>query len=87
MTRRRALATSRETTFVEIGPVTAFARETFATLLPFPAVRMGWDRWLGERGGFVGMHGFGASGAADELYRHFGITAEAIVQQALALLD
>ena len=25
------------------------------------AVRLGWDRWLGERGAFVGMHGFGAS--------------------------
>ena len=31
-----------EVAFVEIGPVTAFARETFATLLPFPALRMGW---------------------------------------------
>jgi hypothetical protein len=31
-----------ETSFVEIGPVTAFARETFPTLLPFPALRMGW---------------------------------------------
>ncbi|MEA2318318.1 MAG: hypothetical protein QOD44_2507, partial [Solirubrobacteraceae bacterium] len=28
--------------FVEIGPVTAFHRETFATLLPFPELRMGW---------------------------------------------
>ena len=46
------------------------------------AVRFGWDRWLGERGAFVGMRGFGASGGADELYRHFGITAEAIVAQA-----
>ena len=32
----------RETRFVEIGPVTAFARSTFATLLPFPQLRMGW---------------------------------------------
>jgi len=37
---RRALA--RETTFVEIGPVTAFPRDTFGTLLPFPDLRMGW---------------------------------------------
>ena len=51
------------------------------------AVRFGWDRWLGERGGFVGMRGFGASGAADELYRHFGITAEAIVAKARQLLS
>lgn len=50
------------------------------------AMRFGWDRWLGERGAFVGMSGFGASGPADVLYRHFGITAEAIEAQALQLL-
>jgi transketolase len=43
------------------------------------AVRFGWDRYLGEAGGFVGMPGFGASGPADALYEHFGITAEGIV--------
>jgi hypothetical protein len=32
----------RETCFVEIGPVTAFARQTFGVLLPFPDLRMGW---------------------------------------------
>ncbi len=41
-TRRRALSVVRETSFVEIGPVTAFAARTFATLLPFPELRMGW---------------------------------------------
>jgi hypothetical protein len=41
-TRRRAGSVVRETRFVEIGPVTAFASKTFATLLPFPALRMGW---------------------------------------------
>ena len=50
------------------------------------ALRFGWDRWLGERGGFVGMSGFGASGPADELYRHFGITPEALVAEARRLL-
>jgi transketolase len=50
------------------------------------AVRFGWDRWLGPRGGFVGMSGFGASGPADALYRHFGITVEAIVAEARRLL-
>lgn len=50
------------------------------------AVRFGWDRWLGERGAFVGMPGFGASGPADVLYRHFGITAQAIAAEARRLL-
>jgi GT2 family glycosyltransferase len=42
ITRRRPGVAARETTFVEIGPVTAFHRDTLATLLPFPALRMGW---------------------------------------------
>src|SRR5262245_16684566 len=50
------------------------------------ALRFGWDRWLGERGGFVGMSGFGASGPAEVLYRYFGITPEAIVAEARRLL-
>ncbi|MGY2047180.1 transketolase [Methylobacterium sp. JK268] len=50
------------------------------------AIRQGWDRWIGEDGGFVGMTGFGASGPADALFRHFGITAEAVVREAKARL-
>ncbi len=51
------------------------------------AVRQGWERYIGEKGGFVGMRGFGSSAPADELYRHFGITAEAVVKKAKAALD
>lgn len=50
------------------------------------AVRLGWDRWIGERGGFVGMSSFGASGPGDELFSHFGITAEKVAELALRLL-
>jgi GT2 family glycosyltransferase len=42
VTRRRPRSTVRETSFVEIGPVTAFRGTTFSTLLPFPELRMGW---------------------------------------------
>jgi GT2 family glycosyltransferase len=42
VTRRRARSAVRETRFVEIGPVTAFASRTFPVLLPFPELRMGW---------------------------------------------
>jgi GT2 family glycosyltransferase len=42
LTRRRPRSVVRETRFVEIGPVTAFARATFPVLLPFPELRMGW---------------------------------------------
>jgi len=40
-------------------------------------VAMGWERWLGPDGIFIGMTGFGASAPAEDLYKHFGITAEA----------
>ncbi len=46
------------------------------------ALRFGWDRWLGDHGGFVGMEGFGASGPGDQLYKHFGITPEGVVEKA-----
>ncbi|HYH17348.1 MAG TPA: transketolase [Azospirillum sp.] len=50
------------------------------------AVRQGWDRWIGRDGGFVGMAGFGESAPYQELYKHFGITAEAVVKAAKARL-
>ncbi len=45
-------------------------------------VRTGWDRFIGTEGTFIGMTGFGASGPAELLYKHFGITAEAVVKAA-----
>ena len=39
----------------------------------------GWERWLGSDGVFIGMTGFGASAPYEDLYKHFGITPEAIV--------
>jgi transketolase len=49
------------------------------------AESFGWERWLGTRGTFIGMKGFGASGKAADLYKHFGITAEAIAEAARQL--
>ena len=45
------------------------------------AVRLGWDRYLGEDGGFVGMGGYGASGPEQELFEHFGITPDAVAAE------
>ena len=47
------------------------------------AVRWGWDAVIGHDGVFIGMHGFGESGPAKDLYKHFGITAEATVSAVL----
>jgi transketolase len=47
------------------------------------AVRWGWDAVIGKDGEFIGMHSFGASAPAKDLYKHFGITTEAAVNAAL----
>jgi transketolase len=44
-------------------------------------VRFGWDRWIGEDGGFVGMDSFGASAPYTDLYKKFGITPQAVVAE------
>jgi len=46
------------------------------------AIEFGWQKWLGQDGTFVGMRGFGASAPAQELYKHFGITPEAVAAAA-----
>ena len=50
------------------------------------AVQFGWERWLGPRGAFIGMTGFGASAPGEALYPHFGITAERVAEVARSLL-
>ncbi|WFR99977.1 transketolase [Rhizobium tumorigenes] len=50
-------------------------------------VREGWDAFIGPEGTFIGMKGFGASGPAKEVYKHFGITTEAVVAAAEAKLS
>jgi len=47
------------------------------------AARWGWDAVIGHDGLFIGMHGFGESGPAKDLFKHFGITAEAAVNAVL----
>jgi transketolase len=50
------------------------------------AVQFGWERWLGPRGAFIGMTGFGASAPVEALYPHFGITPERVADAARSLL-
>jgi len=50
------------------------------------AISPGWDRYIGENGVFVGLNGFGLSGPGDELFKHFGITAENVFNQAKAAI-
>jgi len=50
------------------------------------AIEFGWQKWLGPKGVFVGMRGFGASAPAEALYKHFGITADAVAAAARDLI-
>jgi transketolase len=50
------------------------------------AVRQGWDAIIGSDGLFIGMDGFGASAPYKDLYRRFGITAQAVAAAALGKL-
>ena len=50
------------------------------------ACEMGWSKYIGEKGVFIGMNSFGASGPASDLYEHFGITTKAIMASAKSLL-
>ncbi|MCB1329310.1 MAG: transketolase family protein, partial [Maritimibacter sp.] len=50
------------------------------------AVQMGWEALLGPKSAFVGMKSFGASAPAGELYKNFGITADAVADAAKKLI-
>ena len=47
-------------------------------------ITWGWERYLGDNGVAIGMTGFGASAPADQLYKHFGITSDAVVEAVKA---
>ena len=47
------------------------------------AAGFGWEKYIGREGIFIGMHSFGASAPAGDLYKHFGITSDAVVEQVM----
>jgi transketolase len=50
------------------------------------AIELGWEKWIGPDGVFIGMRGFGASAPAEHLYKHFGITSDAVAAAARDLV-
>lgn len=50
-------------------------------------IRQSWDRLIGGHSIFIGMDSFGASAPAGELYKHFGITPEAIIERVEKALE
>jgi transketolase len=51
------------------------------------ASEQGWHKYVGLHGAFVGMNGFGASGPANQLFQHFGFTADHIADVAKEVLE
>jgi transketolase len=51
------------------------------------AATLGWHRWVGDLGEVIGMHSFGASGKAEDLFPYFGITAEKTAEAAQTSLS
>ena len=51
------------------------------------AIKQGWERFIGSDGIYVGMNSFGASAPGGQLFEHFGITADAVVEAATAQLE
>jgi transketolase len=45
-------------------------------------IPIGWERYVGLEGRVVGQKQFGASGPANEVFKHFGFTSDAVVEQA-----
>jgi transketolase len=56
--------------------------EPMARVAVEAAVELGWDRYIGFEGKFVGMHGFGESGKINDVYAKFDITADAVASAA-----
>ncbi|HLY50684.1 MAG TPA: transketolase [Solirubrobacteraceae bacterium] len=47
---------------------------------------LGWDKWIGEQGAFIGMESFGESGPYKDVFEHFGITADRVAQTGRELI-
>lgn len=50
------------------------------------ACSMGWEKFIGAHGCFIGMNGFGLSAPASDLYEHFGITSKNIIRHVKSVL-
>ena len=50
-------------------------------------ISQGWERWVGDRGNILAMHGFGASAPYKTLYEKFGFTVEGIIRMANQLSE
>jgi transketolase len=65
----------------EVLPPSCRARVAIEAASP-----MGWYRWVGSEGDFIGMETFGESGPYKDVYEHFGITVDRIAEAGRAVI-
>ena len=65
----------------EVLPGTITARLAVEAASPF-----GWQRWVGDNGAVIGIEKFGASAPAKDLYKHYGLTVQNVVERARGLV-
>lgn len=61
-------------------------RDVTARIAVEAGATLGWWKYVGDSGQVIGIDHFGASASAEELFRNFGVTSEAVVQAALHCL-
>lgn len=59
-----------------------FNRDGTKRIIIEAGIQQSWDRLMQRGDVFIGMKGFGESAPADQLFKHFGITADAIIKAA-----
>jgi transketolase len=47
---------------------------------------MGWNKYLGDKGVFIGMNSFGASAPSNDLFNHFEINKESVIKRIKSYL-
>ena len=50
-------------------------------------IRMGWERYLDKKDIFIGMNSFGASGKAEDLFKHFGFCEDEITKKIISIAN
>jgi transketolase len=67
---------------------TAYKTQVFPKGIPVLSIEAmstyGWDRYAHAS---VGLDTFGASGKAEDLFKHFGFTSDAVAKKAIVLLE
>jgi transketolase len=69
----------------------AYRDRVLPRALPSVAVEAGvpdfWRKYVGRSGVVVGIHRYGESAPADDLFRHFGFVPQRVVEAVMSLLE